>query len=266
MVRTQPKRSCDRQMEWLKSLATAGIIIGVSIGVYGVVKGVIARLIEKRMSVGNAPQPRVDTLRTLVTSLIGYLIFFIALVAVLQEFQVDATGIIASAGILGLAIGFGAQGLVSDVVTGFFVLLENQVNVGEYVTVNNFSGVVEETGLRVIKLRGFNGDLHFIPNREISSLTNHSRGNMQALVDLTIAYKENVDEVIRVLQEGCDRIGDKISGIIEGPNVLGVQSVGTSDMVIRVLAKTKNGEQWKVERELRKELKKALDEAGINLP
>ena len=110
MVRTQPKRSCDRQMEWLKSLATAGIIIGVSIGVYGVVKGVIARLIEKRMSVGNAPQPRVDTLRTLVTSLIGYLIFFIALVAVLQEFQVDATGIIASAGILGLAIGFGAQG------------------------------------------------------------------------------------------------------------------------------------------------------------
>ena len=151
-------------------------------------------------------------------------------------------------------------------VTGFFVLLENQVNVGEYVTVNNFSGVVEETGLRVIKLRGFNGDLHFIPNREISSLTNHSRGNMQALVDLTIAYKENVDEVIRVLQEGCDRIGDKISGIIEGPNVLGVQSVGTSDMVIRVLAKTKNGEQWKVERELRKELKKALDEAGINLP
>ncbi|MFD1396285.1 mechanosensitive ion channel family protein [Kroppenstedtia eburnea] len=253
-------------MEWLISLATAGIIIVVSIAVYGVVKSVITRLIEKRMAAGNAPQPRVDTLRTLVTSLIGYVIFFIALVAVLEKFDVDTTGIIAGAGILGLAIGFGAQGLVSDVVTGFFVLLENQVNVGEYVTINNFSGVVEETGLRVIKVRGFNGDLHFIPNREIGSLTNHSRGNMQALVDFTIAYKENVDQAIRVLQEGCDRIGDKMSEIIEGPNVLGVQSVGSSDVVIRVLAKTKNGEQWKVERELRKELKKALDEAGINLP
>ncbi|EGK07582.1 mechanosensitive ion channel family protein [Desmospora sp. 8437] len=253
-------------MEWLISLATAGIIIVVSIAVYGVVKSIITRLIEKRMAAGNAPQPRVDTLRTLVTSLIGYVIFFIALVAVLEKFDVDTTGIIAGAGILGLAIGFGAQGLVSDVVTGFFVLLENQVNVGEYVTINNFSGVVEETGLRVIKVRGFNGDLHFIPNREIGSLTNHSRGNMQALVDFTIAYKENVDQAIRVLQEGCDRIGDKMSEIIEGPNVLGVQSVGSSDVVIRVLAKTKNGEQWKVERELRKELKKALDEAGINLP
>ncbi|QKI81434.1 mechanosensitive ion channel family protein [Kroppenstedtia eburnea] len=253
-------------MEWLISLATAGIIIVVSIAVYGVVKSIITRLIEKRMAAGNAPQPRVDTLRTLVTSLIGYVIFFIVLVAVLEKFDVDTTGIIAGAGILGLAIGFGAQGLVSDVVTGFFVLLENQVNVGEYVTINNFSGVVEETGLRVIKVRGFNGDLHFIPNREIGSLTNHSRGNMQALVDFTIAYKENVDQAIRVLQEGCDRIGDKMSEIIEGPNVLGVQSVGSSDVVIRVLAKTKNGEQWKVERELRKELKKALDEAGINLP
>lgn len=188
-------------MEWLISLATAGIIIVVSIAVYGVVKSVITRLIEKRMAAGNAPQPRVDTLRTLVTSLIGYVIFFIALVAVLEKFDVDTTGIIAGAGILGLAIGFGAQGLVSDVVTGFFVLLENQVNVGEYVTINNFSGVVEETGLRVIKVRGFNGDLHFIPNREIGSLTNHSRGNMQALVDFTIAYKENVDQAIRVCRK-----------------------------------------------------------------
>ncbi|MFD1425847.1 mechanosensitive ion channel family protein [Kroppenstedtia sanguinis] len=253
-------------MEWLKSLATAGIIILISIAVYGVVKSVITRLIERRMAAGNSSQPRVDTLRTLVTSLIGYIIFFIALVAVLEEFHVNATGLIASAGILGLAIGFGAQGLVSDVVTGFFVLLENQVNVGEYVTVNNFSGVVEETGLRVLKVRGFNGDLHFIPNREINSLTNHSRGNMQALVDLTVDYKENVDEVIRLLQEECDRIGERMSDIIEGPNVLGIQSVGTSDIVIRILAKTKNGEQWKVERELRKELKKTLDEAGLISP
>ncbi|PTX53061.1 mechanosensitive ion channel-like protein [Melghirimyces profundicolus] len=124
---------------------------------------------------------------------------------VLNEFGVNTSAILASAGILGLAIGFGAQGLVSDTVTGFFVLVEDQVNVGEYVTLGGYSGVVEETGLRLMKLRGFNGDLHFIPNREIASLTNHSRGNMQALVDISISYDSDIDQAVRVSRSGRAR-------------------------------------------------------------
>ncbi|MDR6226695.1 mechanosensitive ion channel family protein [Desmospora profundinema] len=253
-------------MEWLEKLATASIIAVTAIIVYAIVKNVIARLVETRIRNREAAEPRIDTLKTLLSSLTGYVIFFIAFVAILREFDVDTTGILASAGILGLAIGFGAQGLVSDIVTGFFVLLENQVNVGEYVTINGYSGIVEETGLRCIKVRGMNGDLHYIPNREIGALTNHSRGNMQALVDIGIAYESNVDEAIQVMQKACDRLAQDMPQIVEGPNVLGVQSLENSDMVIRILAKTENGEQWAVERALRKELKKALDEAGIEIP
>lgn len=250
-------------MNMLQSLITSGITVVVALIVYGVLKGVINRVIKKRISEQVIPDSRLKTMKSLLTSVSGYGIFFIALITILNSFGVDSTGILAGAGILGLAIGFGAQGLVSDVVTGFFVLIENQVNVGEYVTINSFSGVVEETGLRVIRVRGENGDLHFIPNREISSLTNHSRGNMQALVDITITNTDHVDETIRILQERCNQIRDEHPRIVEGPNVLGVQSLGTSDMVIRVLAKTKNGEQQSVERTLRRELKDALNRAQI---
>jgi small-conductance mechanosensitive channel len=252
-------------MEWLEKSVTASIIAVAAIIVYAMVKSVIARLVEARIH-HEAAEPRIDTLKTLLSSLSGYVLFFIAFVAILREFNVDTTGILASAGILGLAIGFGAQGLVSDVVTGFFVLLEDQVNVGEYVTINGYSGIVEETGLRCIKIRGLNGDLHFIPNREISALTNHSRGNMRALVDISIAYESNVDQAIQVMQQACDRLAQEMPQIVEGPNVLGVQQLGSSDMVIRVLAKTENGKQWEVERAIRKELKKALDQAGIQIP
>jgi moderate conductance mechanosensitive channel len=250
----------------VSSLVSAGLIAIVSIILYAVVKGIITRVAKRKLKKDNGNTGRFHTLSSLLTSVAGYVIFFIAIVAILNEFGVNTSAIIASAGIVGLAIGFGAQGLVSDVVTGFFVLVEDQVNVGEYVTVGNYSGIVEETGLRLLKIRDFNGDLHFIPNREIGSLTNHSRGNKQALVDISISYDSDIDEAIQVLQAKCDELKEQLPQIVEGPNVLGVQNLGASDVVIRILARTQNGEQWAVERELRKGLKAALDQAGIEIP
>jgi small-conductance mechanosensitive channel len=185
---------------------------------------------------------------------------------VLGLLGIPTASILAGAGIVGLAVGFGAQGLVSDVVTGFFILLENQLEVGDYVTMGGFSGIVEEVGLRVTKLRDFNGSLHFIPNRQIGSLTNHSRGSMRALVDLSISYEDDIERVIQVLQAACDRVRERTPEIVEGPDVLGVQAFGASDVVIRVIAKTENMQQWTVERTLRQELKKTLEENGIEIP
>ncbi|MGV3466438.1 MAG: mechanosensitive ion channel family protein, partial [Heyndrickxia sp.] len=170
------------------------------------------------------------------------------------------TALLAGAGIVGLAIGFGAQGLVSDVVTGFFLLLERQVEVDDYVTTGSFSGVVEQVGLRTTKLRSMDGTLHFIPNRLITSLSNHSRGNMQALVDIKISDNPNIDDAINVIQKACDTIKLYDEDIVEGPNVLGVQSFSSSDVVLRVIAKTKNGKQTDVERKLKKIIKETLDE------
>lgn len=246
-----------------ESILTSVIILVVAFAVNGIAKKVIRRAMTKKSPPGQGEQHRIHTLQSLLTNIAGYTIFFIAIVAILGEFNINASAIIASAGIVGLAIGFGAKDLVSDVVTGFFVLMENQINVGERVTVNGFSGIVEDVGLRVLRIRADNGDLHFIPNRDIKALTNHSRGHRQAQVDLSIPSDADIERAIEVLQKECEQLAKRLTGIVEGPKVLGVQNIGGSEAVIRVLARTENGQQAEVERELRKDLKKALDHAEL---
>nr|WP_245948360.1 mechanosensitive ion channel family protein [Falsibacillus pallidus] len=214
----------------------------------------------------NVSEARAHTLESLTKNIFSYILIFIFFVTVLQVFNIQVTAILAGAGIVGLAIGFGAQGLVSDFVTGFFILLERQVEVGDYVSTGNFSGIVENVGIRTTHIRGFDGTLHFVPNREITSLSNHSRGNMRALVDIGISYEDDIDKAITVLQELCDKIASEDTNIVDGPNVLGVQSLGSSDVVLRIIAKTANGEQWGVERKLRKAIKETLDANGIDIP
>jgi small conductance mechanosensitive channel len=267
------------KMDWLESidwggLATkAGIIILKLIAiyiVYLVVKSigtkVIKRAFDRLQNREQISNGRALTLQTLSLNIFSYVLIFIYVVTVFQVFGYNVTALLAGAGVVGLAIGFGAQGLVSDVVTGFFLLLEKQIDVGDYVTTGGYSGIVEAVGLRTTQIRGFDGTLHYVPNREIVGLSNHSRGNMRALVDISIAYSEDIDQAITVLQEACDQLAATNDAIVEGPNVLGVQTLGASDVVIRVLAKTKNMEQWNVERELRKVLKEALDQHGIEIP
>ncbi|MFD2679858.1 mechanosensitive ion channel family protein [Bacillus seohaeanensis] len=238
--------------------------------VYLIVKGIGNRVIERAFSRyeqrENVSSGRAQTLQHLSKNILGYLLLFILIVTVLQIINIDVTAILAGAGIIGLAIGFGAQGLVSDVVTGFFLLLERQIDVSDYVTTGSFSGIVESVGLRTTQIRGFDGTLHFVPNREITSLSNHSRGNMRALVDIGISYDDNIDNAIAVIQNTCDKIAAEDTNIVEGPNVLGVQTLGASDVVLRILAKTKNMEQWAVERKLRKAIKETLDANNIEIP
>ncbi|MGE8206727.1 mechanosensitive ion channel family protein [Heyndrickxia sp. NPDC080065] len=202
---------------------------------------------------------RSKTLQNLVDNTFSYVLIFVFFVTMLQTLGIPTTGILAGSGIVGLAIGFGAQGLVSDVVTGFFILLEKQVDVDDYVTIGTFSGVVEQLGLRTTKIRSVDGTIHFIPNRQIITLSNHSRGNMQALVDFTIGDHLSIDDAINVIQKACDHIATIDDNIVEGPNVLGVQSLESSDVVLRVIAKTKNGKQSEVERKLRKVIKETID-------
>ncbi|MCT1903067.1 mechanosensitive ion channel family protein [Oceanobacillus sojae] len=210
--------------------------------------------VKKKMSAG-----RTKTLQSLTISAFSYVLFFVTLVIILGIFDINATGLIAGAGVVGLAIGFGAQGLVSDIVTGFFLLLEKQVDVGDYVTAAGYDGVVEEVGLRTMQIRSFDGTLNYVPNREVSSLSNHSRGNMQALVDIAIPYSDNIDNAVGILQTVCDEMKENNPKIVEGPDVLGVQTFGSAEITLRIIAKTESMEQWAVERDLRKAIKEALD-------
>ena len=260
-------------IEWaeiLRSLGTVAIKLIFILIAFAIVKSIGNRIIRttfekienrKDMSAGRA-----QTLKSLTKSIFSYVMAFILAVVVMGTFGISIAALLAGAGVVGLAIGFGAQGLVSDVVTGFFILLEKQLDVGDYVTAAGMGGIIEETGLRTTHIRGFDGTLHYVPNREISTISNHTRGNMRALVDIGISYDDDIDKATQVLQDACDRVAESNENIVDGPNVVGVQSLGSSDVVLRVIAQAKTNMQWAVERELRKALKQALDANGIEIP
>jgi small conductance mechanosensitive channel len=231
-------------------------IIAVAYIAFLIVRGIIYRLI-----VGNKKgNTRLQTLASLSSSFVGYIVFFVAVVAVLDQFGIDATGLIASAGIIGLAIGFGAQGLVSDIVTGFFILMEDQVNVDDHITVNGFSGVVEQTGLRVLKIRDLNGDLHFIPNRELKSLTNHSKGTSNTIVDIKIKYNNGQDiaDQLAAIQAKLNQLNEETAQLVQGPAVLDVRTPNKSDNYIRIIAKTEPNQGKSVAETLEKHAKQII--------
>lgn len=222
-------------------------------------------LFPERRRLSMDPQ-KARTLETLLQSTLRYLLYFIAAITILATMGVKTESLLASAGIVGVAIGFGAQSLVRDVLTGFFIIFEDQFVVGDYIETAGFSGYVEEMGFRVTKLRDFSGIVHVLPNSEISKVSNHSRGNRTALVDIAVAYTANVASVQAILEAALADIAKQLDAIVEGPRVMGIVNIGPSEMVWRVWARTKPMQHWSVEREMRKALKVALDQAGLEPP
>lgn len=209
---------------------------------------------------------RMDTMKGLIKSIVKYLVYFIAFTSIIKSFGVEIGGLIATAGIGGLAFGFGAQNLVRDVITGFFILFEEQFSAGDYVETAGVEGIVEEMALRVTKIRDFNGDIHIIPNGEITKVTNKSHGKMRAWVDIAITYEEDIDHAIKILSEVSEKLRKENSSIVEGPTVLGVTNLGASEVVISVVAKTAPMEQWAIERLMRKSYRQAFAQHNIEVP
>lgn len=209
---------------------------------------------------------KVKTLSYLTKNILRYVIYFVAIYSVLEILGLKMGSILAVAGIGSLAIGFGAQSLVKDVITGFFIIFEDQFGVGDYITINNFSGIVEEIGLRVIKVRDFSGDINIIPNGEITFVTNHSKGAMRALVNIDISYDEDVDRVMEILNKICNEVKKERDDILEGPSVLGITNFKDSTVEVTIVAKTKPMQQWQLERDLRYRVKQAFDENNVEFP
>lgn len=210
-------------------------------------------------------EKRYNTLNVVSKSVTKYAILFVGTLLILGNF-INVGSLLTLAGVGGIAIAFGAQSLVEDVVTGFFILLEDQFAVGEYVTIGGTGGIVEEIGLRTTKIRGFTGDLHILHNRNISEITNHARGNMRAMIDVCIAYEEDIQKCIDVLRRLCLKVGEEFDQIVEGPDVLGVEKLDESSVNIRIIAKTVPMEQWGVERVLRQRIKEEFDRENIEIP
>src|SRR5690625_2164515 len=261
-----------QDLNWAEIFRDIGIIviqlIFIWIG-YLIAKSIGKRLINRSFSEvrkkGKITVGRAAVLERLMHSVLSYTLAFIVIVVIFGIFGLPIGGLIAGAGVVGLAIGFGAQGLVSDIVTGFFLLAEKWADVGDYVITAGVDGVVEEIGLRTTQIRDYDGILHFIPNRNIENLSNYSRGDMRALVDMGISYNHNADEAISIAKDVCNQMADD-EDIVEGPTVSGIEMIENQEMVLRVSAQTKNMIQWDIQRKLWKALKEAFDKNGIEMP
>jgi small conductance mechanosensitive channel len=251
---------------WITVIRLIGILILTQL-VLAFGSTVIERLFQRDEAKEQfLDERRSKTLSSLLKSVLRYGVYFIAGVMVLDNFGVRTGSILAGAGIIGLAVGFGAQNLVRDVITGFFIIFEDQYSVGDFVTVAGVTGTVDSLGLRTTKIREWTGQLHIIPNGEVTLVTNFSTGKMAAVVLVSIAYEEDIDKAMLVLSQAGQKARAELPQIIEDPLVQGVTELGPSEVVIRIVAFTRPGEQWATERELRKRFKQALGEAGIEIP
>jgi small conductance mechanosensitive channel len=212
---------------------------------------------------------RVRTLGDLVRNGVAAVLSGAALMMVLRELNIDILPLLTGAGIAGLAVGFGAQTLVKDVISGFFIILEDQVRVGDAVAINGTGGVVEAIHLRTIVLRDVEGAVHVFPNGGIATLSNRSKDYAFAVIDVGVAYKEDPDHVMAVLR----RVGEELRAeprvgpaVLEPLEVLGVEAFGESSMTIRARIRTLPMRQWEVVRELRRRVKMTFEREGIEIP
>jgi small conductance mechanosensitive channel len=259
-------------MEWLASSGLRIVLITVAVVVlFQVLNRVMGRL--ERLLQGRLPGPaqvkRADTLTQVVRDIARTVLLSVAVLMLLSELGLDPKPLLAAAGIGGLAIGFGAQHLVRDVISGFFILLENQIRVGDVVEIAGVGGLVEEVRLRTIRLRDLSGSVHVVPNGIVDKVKNMTMTYSYYVFDIGIAYREDVDEVMAVLREiGEDMRRDPVfaADILEPLEMLGVDQFADSAVIIKCRIKTLPIKQWNVGREMNRRIKKAFDARGIEIP
>ncbi|MED3561129.1 mechanosensitive ion channel family protein [Bacillus xiapuensis] len=209
---------------------------------------------------------REETLSRLLDSVLSYVVYFIAFLMILSVLTIDVKALLAGAGIVGLAVGFGAQSLVKDILSGFFIIFEDQFAVGDHIRVGEFEGNVETIGLRTTKIKSWTGEIHILPNGSVTQVTNFSINNSVAVVDVSIAYGEDVDKAEKVIGELLETLPDQYEELIKPPELLGIQNMSASEVILRIVAETQPMKQAYITRMIRKEIKLVLDQHGIEIP
>ena len=212
---------------------------------------------------------RAATLGRVFRYIASVIISLITVTLILSELGISIAPILGAAGVVGVAVGFGAQSLVKDYFTGFFLLLENQIRQGDVIQAGGKAGVVEEITLRFVRMRDYDGNVHFVPNGTITTVTNMTRGHAHAVVDVGGAYRENVDQALEIMrQTGAELRADPAfaAKILEDVEIVGVEAWADSAVVLRCRFKVAPIEQWGVRREYLRRLKHAFDVAGIEIP
>ena len=233
---------------------------------YRLIERVLKSLTERE---SREPVPvvaaRIRTLGSLVKSTVFYVLIFIAGVMILRIFDVDPAPVLTAAGVVGLAVGFGAQRLVRDIISGFFIVLENQYAVSEYVTIGTVTGTVVELGMRVTQLRDDVGKLVIIANGDITQVTNHSRGPIQATIEIGVAPDSDLEKVRAAIDSAGKEVAERVKGVVSPPKADGITAVDACKVTIRVSGEVKPGRQDAVQTALREAIRDRFAREGIGL-
>ncbi|MBT2286370.1 mechanosensitive ion channel family protein [Paenibacillus polymyxa] len=260
-------RIADPDM-WLNIMFSSIRIIIIFIITRIVIK-VVYRIIDRSMGRKQEGKIRVNprrfvTVGELLKNATSITCNFIMILLLLSEINIQVGPLLASAGVLGLAIGFGAQGLVKDVITGFFIILEDQFAVGDVIQTGTYKGTVEVIGLRTTKLVSWQGEVHIIPNGAIASVTNYSMSNSLAVVDIPMKADLSLDESVHLVKKSLVGIEERDLNIVKVPDVLGIQSMSTSEYVVRIVAECMPNSRASVERQIQGDVKKTLEYREMN--
>lgn len=259
------------------ALVRVSVILVAAFIAQWLLRGIIRRIkvnvleVMRRHSSGSEIEltKRADTLASIIRKALTTVLWFVALMTALRQLGFDLAPILAGAGVAGVALGFGAQSIVKDVISGFFLLIENQIRVNDVCVLNGTGGLVEEINLRTTVLRSLDGVVHIFPNGSITSISNMTREFSFYVFDVGVAYKEDTDKVSQVLRE----IGAEMQAheefkdsILEPLEVLGVDKFADSAVIVKARIKTQPIRQWAVGREMNRRIKKRFDELGIEIP
>ncbi len=262
----------ERAAEWAMYSGIRVLLVGMAM----LVLLTITRQVVKRLRrlyegalPGTAQRKRADTLTQVIRDVARVLILAVGTMMILSEINIDLKPLLAAAGLGGLAIGFGAQSLVKDVISGFFILLEDSISVGDVVEVAGVSGLVEEVKLRTITLRDLAGNVHIVPNGIVDRVKNMTKGHSFYVFDIGVAYREDVDRVMAVLKEIASELqADPLyaADILEPLEMLGVDRFCESAVILKCRIKTVPIQQWRVGREMNRRIKNTFDAKGIEIP
>ncbi|MGX7030014.1 mechanosensitive ion channel family protein [Vagococcus zengguangii] len=226
----------------------------------------IKRSFQNKKFTENHGQNRIDTLYALTKNVFSYILLFIYLYTLLTIIGIPVGSLIAGAGIAGVAIGLGAQGFINDLITGFFIIFEKQIEVGDYVIINESEGTVQSVGLRTTKVKSTDGVVHFIPNRSILVISNFSKANRLAVIQLRINPNSDLELIKQIVTDVNQQLTPLFPEIEDEPNIVGVVDTGNGNLALKVVIPTLNGAQVKVQTKFLEEYLLALKAAGIELP
>lgn len=242
-------------------------IVIVLVIFYILLKGggrIIERIIQKNQDQPNRQQA--NTLATVLKSVWKYLLYFVLALIILSILDINITPILASAGVLGLAVSFGAQNLIKDIITGFFIIFDRYYSVGDYIKVGAGSGYVEEIGLRTTRLRDWGGEVYCVPNGQITAVANYSRGNQNTYMDVPVSYEFSIDSILEVVEEACRAMSSEFAQLTAGPAVLGLDKLEQNRIMVKIYFSSSLEDKFGLERNIRKRIKNALDNAGMSVP